>query len=363
MPGFRLLDLVVYFLKLGATGFGGPIALVGYMQKDLVEDRKWFSKEDYLEGLALAGLAPGPLAAQLAIYFGYLKAKILGATLIGIAFIFAPFLIVWVLSYLYVAYKGLPWVSGLFYGMSAAVIGIIIPSAYRLTKLTLDKKKGLYFIFSILAITTAVTQRESILLFVSGGALAILFYALPKNWFQSPKFFSFLPFEMFFFFAKAGACVFGSGLAIIPFLYGDVVEGYRWLTDQQFLDAVAVGMITPGPILISVGFIGYLVAKFPGSLVSVVGVFLPVYLFVILFVPWFRKIRKNQQVNAFVSGVTAAAIGAIAGAAWILARKAIVDGPTLVLALAVLLLVAKTKIPHPFLIVGASLIGLGLQMT
>lgn len=351
---FTLSQLLLYFLRLGATGFGGPVALVGYMQKDLVEGKKWFSKDDYLHGVALAQLVPGPLATQLAIYFGYLKGKIWGATLVGICFVLPSFLIIWLLAYLYVRYEGLAWLPSLFYGMSAAVIGVIIQAAWRLAKISLEKKWGLWVIFVILFLTTAWLKKESLLLFLLSGVFSIIIYAMPKQ----IKFFSILPLQLFAYFFKTAFVVYGSGLAIIPFMYGDLVLRFHWLSNQQFLDAVSIGMITPGPVLITVGFIGYLVNHFWGALASVLGIFMPVYLFVIVCAPWFFKIVKNRQVKAFVDGVTAAAAGAIAGSVWILGRQAIVDWPTILIALATLGLLLKTKIPAPILLLVGGGVGL-----
>lgn len=357
MQPFSLKDLVLYFLKLGATGFGGPIALIGYMEKDLVEKKKWFAKEDYLNGLALAQIVPGPLAVQLAIYLGYLKQKIWGATLVGIVFVLPSFLLVLALSYFYVRFQGLPWIGNVFYGMGAAVIAIIVRTAWRLAKITLNRKVVLWIIFFVLMATTIAIQKASFLLFMLSGFFAAMIYAFPK----SPKFRAVLPLEMYFFFFKAAIVVFGSGMAVIPFIYGDVVEGFGWLTRQQFMDAVSIGMITPGPVLITVAFIGYLVDGLKGALASAIGVFTPVYLFVIIFSPFFHKIVKNIYVKNFVLGVTAAAAGAIAGSVVVLGKGAIVDWQTALIALTVLVLILKTKIPEPLLIVAGALIGFGLK--
>src|SRR5579872_3927639 len=172
---------VGYFLWLGTVGFGGPIALAGHMQQDLVDERGWVSKEDYLEGLALAQLAPGPLAAQLAIYLGYIRAGILGATTVGIAFVLPSFLMVLALSAAYVRFGGLPWMQGMFYGIGAAVIGIIARSAFKLTKLTLGKDKLLWGIFTILAVSTAWTSREIVWLFLLGGFVALFAKTFPSR--------------------------------------------------------------------------------------------------------------------------------------------------------------------------------------
>src|SRR5436853_445555 len=306
---------VGYFLRLGTIGFGGPNALAGHMQQDLVDERRWVSKEDYLEGLALAQLAPGPLAAQLAIYLGYLRAGVLGATLVGVAFIVPSFLMVLALSAAYVRFGGLAWMQGMFYGIGAAVIGIIARSAFKLTKITLGKDRMLWAIFGVLAVSTAWTSREIIWLFLLGGVVAMLVKSFPVRARVGSAAGLFLAtavlpaansrlWEIFLFFAKAGMFVFGSGLAIVPFLYGGVVQGHHWLTDRQFVDAVAVAMITPGPVVITVAFIGYLVAGAKGATAAALGVFLPVYLVVVVLAPSYKRWAKNPQLNAFVRGVT-----------------------------------------------------------
>ncbi len=374
LSDYSLRDLVLYFLKLGTIGFGGPIALVGYMERDLVEKHRWISKEQYLRGLALAQLAPGPLAAQLAIYIGYLKGRIPGATFIGIAFILPSFLMVVVLGMLYVSYGGLEWMRALFYGIGAAVIGIIVKSAYKLTKLALKGKALLWAIFSVMCIVTAYTEQEIVWLFILSGVVALFVYAPPKfisssaNVFISPFGLSLFQIpnaptsemliKIFLFFAKAGAFIFGSGLAIVPFLYGGVVQEYHWLNERQFLDAVAVAMITPGPVVITVGFIGYLVAGFSGAIFAALGVFLPVYLFVVVPAPYVERYAKNPQLIAFIDGVTAAATGAIAGAVIVLGRRAIIDVPTVVIAVATLGILMRFKVPEPITIAIAGLIGL-----
>ncbi len=364
-----------YFLYLGTCGFGGPIALAGYMQRDLVEKRRWISKEDYLDGLALAQLAPGPLAAQLAMYLGYVRAGVLGATLVSLAFILPSFLMVLGISWLYVKFGGLPWMQALFYGIGAAVIGIIVRAAYKLVKLTLGRDGLLWMIFSVLAIATAITQTENAWLFLGAGAVYLLAKAWPSKPTAGTAALALVPWmgqavsgamapattaRLLGFFAKAGAMVFGSGLAIVPFLYGGVVREYHWLTERQFMDAVAVAMITPGPVVITVAFIGYLVRGPWGATLAAVGVFLPVYLFVVIPSPWFKKHGKNPQLNAFVKGVTAAATGAIAGACVVLSRRAIVDLPTGVIAVVTLALLMRWKIPEPWLIAAAAVAGLCL---
>jgi len=365
-----LTRFVGYFLWLGTVGFGGPIALAGHMQQDLVDSRGWITKEDYVEGLALAQLAPGPLAAQLAIYLGYVRAGILGATAVGIAFVLPSFLMVLALSAAYVRYGGLAWMQGMFYGIGAAVIGIIARSAFKLTKLTIGKDKLLWSIFTVLAISTALTSREIIWLFLAGGVVSLAVKARPIRTQAGSTAAVFLGgllqlnnkiLEIFLYFAKAGMFVFGSGLAIVPFLYGGVVQGHHWITDHQFVDAVAVAMITPGPVVITVAFIGYLVAGVTGAIAAALGVFLPVYGVVVILAPSYKRWAKNRQLNAFVRGVTAAATGAIAGAVIVLARRSLYDIPTIAIALLSLAVLFRWKVPEPYIIAVAAMAGLALH--
>ncbi len=373
---YSLQQLVLYALKLGAIGFGGPVALVGYMFRDLVEKRKWISEPDYKEGLTLAQLAPGPLAAQLAIYLGYVDYHILGATLVGIAFVLPSFLMVVALGWAYKIYGGLSWMQSVFYGVGASVIGIIAHGAYKLTVKTIGKNKLLWTIYFALAAVTAITESEKIYLILASGVLVWFVENPPFKTKQPAQFMSLaaLPIAtsaaavsshpsvlgpLFIFFAKAGTFVFGSGLAIVPFLYGGVVKEHHWLNDHQFLDAVAVAMITPGPVVITVGFIGYLVAGFKGACVAAFGTFLPCYLFTIIPAPYFKKYGKRPALLSFVNGVTAAAIGAITGAVIVLGRKSIVDIPTALLAIVTAVILWRTKkIPEPVIILVAALIGL-----
>lgn len=370
--GYRLKELVLYFLKLGTIGFGGPVALVGYMHRDLVEKRKWITEEDYKEGLALAQLAPGPLAAQLAIYLGYVHYGILGATLTGLAFVLPSFLMVIGLGYAYVKGGGLPWMQAVFYGIGSAVIGIIAVSSYKLSKKSLGKDWLLWAIALVLAITTFITQREILWLILAGGIVVWLYKAPPRRplgntFFLSPVFLQVATSvslneklaQIGWFFFKAGAFVFGSGLAIVPFLYGGVVKEYQWLNEQQFLDAVAVAMITPGPVVITVGFIGYLVAGVPGACIAALATFLPCYLFTIIPAPYFKRYGKLPSIKAFVDGITAAAIGAIIGAVFVLGKRQITDITSVAIALIVILLLLRfKKMQEPLIIVAAAIAGL-----
>ncbi|MDX2285759.1 MAG: chromate transporter [Bacteroidia bacterium] len=380
-PSYRLADLFRYFLYLGATGFGGPVALVNYMQRDLVERRKWITPEAFKEGLTLAQLAPGPLAAQLGIYLGYVHYGWLGATLAGIGFVLPSFIMVVLFGMVYAYAGGVPGMQAAFYGVGACVIGIIAVSAWKLTRKTVDRNPWAWGIYLTAAAVTVITETEHILLFLAAGLL----YGLVK-WQQrrggpppqeAALLLGWLPglqiplagaaggstlVQMASFFLKAGAFVFGSGLAIVPFLYGGVVTQHHWLNDQQFMDAVAVAMISPGPVVITVAFIGYLVSGFPGACVAALGTFIPCYLFTVLPAPYFSRISKIPAVKDVVDGITTAAIGAIAGAVIVLGRRSVTDVPTALIALtAIGLMLRLPKLREPLLILGAAAAGLLLK--
>lgn len=380
---YKLTDLVLYFLKLGTWGFGGPVALVGYMNRDLVEDKGWLTEEEYKEGLALAQLAPGPLAAQLGIYIGFVHYRFLGATLVGLAFVLPSFVMVVLLGMAYKLYSGLSWMQAVFYGVSASVIGIIAISAYKLTIRSVSdlsisnmKSKWLLWLFYLLGVVvTVITQKEDILLFAGCGFIYMLLKAPPK-WIRKPTVLPALILtgtgfwqyegktlqELGWFFLKAGALVFGSGLAIVPFLHSGAVDQYHWLNEQEFVDAVAVAMITPGPVIITVAFIGYQAAGFPGACVAAFATFLPCYLFTVALAPSFKKIAKNASIKEFINGITAVVVGALVGAVIIIASRAIVDIPTTVISLgAGLMLVYIKKIKEPQIILLAAIIGLMIK--
>ena len=373
-----LAQLLAYFLRLGTFGFGGPIALAGRMDRDLVEERGWVSRQDYVEGLAFSQLSPGPLAAQLAMYIGWVRAGRLGAALVAVAFIAPSFLMAVAVAAAYIRYERLPWIQDVFYGVGAAVIAIIAQSAYRLSRKTIGKDLFLWGLFAAVAVTTVWTGSEIVWLLVLCGVVAVIVKhpprALVKGSVRTAIGFGWVSTGLHgvatgsvlgtltFFFLKAGAFVFGSGLAIVPFLYGGVVSQYHWLSEHQFVDAIAVAMITPGPVVITAAFIGYLVAGLVGGVAAAGAVFAPPFLIVIVAAPYYRRFAGNPRVKAFVQGVTAAAVGAIAGAVVILARRSLIDWVTVAMALVVLAVQLKLrKVPEPALIVMAGIAGLLLH--
>jgi chromate transporter len=380
-----LWPLIGYFLKLGTIGFGGPVALVGFMHRDLVEQRRWLTEDTYKLSLALAQIMPGPLAAQTAIAIGYFEGGVLGATLVGLAFVIPSFLMVVAISIAYVAYGGLWWMQALFYAIGATVIAIIAIAAYKLSRSTNKRDPLLWGIFVVLTVVTAWAQSELAEFFILAGLVVLVFHAWP-GW-QRGLLIAFgavalslvvwlmetwlsqagtaadsadILVQILLFFTKAGAFVFGSGLAIIPFLQQGVVQQFGWLNEHQFLDAVAVAMITPGPVVITVAFIGFLVAGLAGAIMAAIGIFLPVYLFTIIPAPWFKRHRNNPQLKAFVDGATAAATGAITGAVIVLAARAITDLSTAAIALISLAVLWRYKIPEPVIVTISGLIGLVL---
>jgi len=379
----KVAELVRYFLYLGAFGFGGPVALVGFMHRDLVEKRGSITEDTYKLSLALAQIMPGPLAAQVAIAIGYFEAGVMGATLAGIAFVLPSFLMVVGISLVYVSYGGLWWMQALFYAIGATVISIISIAAYKLARSTNKRDPLLWGVFSVLTLVTLWAQAELAEFFILAGLVVLLIRAWPgpkqalsmvgggialglaiwliEAWLcQSGTAggSTNLLTQILLFFTKAGAFVFGSGLAIIPFLQHGVVEQFGWLTNHQFLDAVAVAMITPGPVVITVAFIGFIVAGFAGSVMAAVGIFLPVYVFTIVPAPWFKRHRDNRQLKAFVDGATAAATGAITGAVLVLATRAIKDLPTALIAVISLAILWRYKVPEPVIVSAAGLVGL-----
>ena len=373
-------DVLRFFAALGTTGFGGPIALVGYMERELVEQRQWVTPQEFRDGLAFSQLAPGPLAAQLAMYLGWVCHGVRGATLAGVAFVGPSFLMVVVLAALYSRFGGMAWLQGAFYGVGAAVIAIIARSAIKLTRTTLGRDVLLWVLFVLCAGVTAWRESELVWLFVMCGLVAMVVRAPPNRSKSLASLAGGLPgltqlitglhgaaplpeiATVFLFFASAAMFVFGSGLAIVPFLYDGVVQQHHWLTERQFLDAVAVALITPGPVVITVAFIGYLVAGLAGATAAAVGVFAPVYAITVFLAPRYERLKADRRVRAFVDGVTAAATGAIAGAAIVLGRRSVVDLPTLAIAIGTLVLFTRARrIPEPFVIIAAGIVGVAAK--
>jgi chromate transporter len=377
-----------YFLGLGTWGFGGPIATVGYMQRDLVEKRSWLSERDFLNGVALGQTMPGPLAAQVVMWVGFLQTGSIGALATAAVFILPSFLLVLAVAAIYVPNQGLSIVQDLFYGIAPAVMAVIAVAAVKLALLTDKRDPKLWAITVAIGVVTGVTGAEVALLFIAAGFVMVLLEAPPRlgrrarrdgpdrgspTWTlalfgggPSLKVLTGLATAgtlaaLSLFFLKAGAFIFGSGLAIVPFLREGVVNQHHWLSERQFLDAVAMGLITPGPVVITAAFIGYLVGGLAGAFIATVAIFIPIYLGVVIPGPWFVRHQDNAQLKAFVRGATAAASGAIGGATVVLSRGAIVDWNTALIAAAALAFVLRFKNREPILVLLAALAGLLLR--
>ena len=366
-------DLVLYYLRLGALGFGGPVALVGQMERELVQERKWLTKEEMREGIAVCQSMPGPLAIQVGIYISYLRGGFWGAWAGGWAFILPNFVIVATLGALYSYFGGLSPVTAIFYGVAPAVIALILSSCYSLAKLGMEDWLQ-WAIAAVCFVVTVAVQAEVALLFLASGIVGIAYYGSLFRGKTVPS----LPLlaalavtapttnaaagsilgKLLLFFLKAGSLTFGSGLVIVPFLEKGLVQQTGWLDERQFLVAVAMGMISPGPVVITATFVGYLVAGFWGSLVSTVGIFLPSFLFVLLVAPILVRNRANLNVKGFVKGAYAAAIGTILGASVLLGKIAIGDWLTALIAVLSLVVLVRWKLSNPILVAATAVIGL-----
>jgi chromate transporter len=368
-----MAELVIYFLRLGLLGFGGPVALVGQMERELVAERQWLSKEQMRESIAICQSLPGPLAIQVGIYISYLRCGFWGAWAGGWAFIFPNFVIVAAMGALYVYFGDLKPVTAMFYGISPAVIALILHSCYRLAKLGMEDWLQ-WAIAGVCLVVTVVLQAEVALLFIGAGAIGILYYgslfrrappatlpavAIPMTLAQvAPVATTSTLGKLGLFFLKAGSLTFGSGLVIVPFLEQGLVKEYGWLDERQFLIAVAIGMISPGPVVITATFVGYLVAGFWGSLVSTLGIFLPSFLLVLIAAPILARHRGDLNVQGFVKGAYAAAIGTILGACILLGKIAIGDWLTALIGIVSLGVLFRWKVSNPLLIAATGIIGL-----
>src|SRR5215467_12234649 len=365
-------EIVAYFLRLGTLGFGGPVALCGLMEKDLVQERKWLSREEMRDAIAVAQTLPGPLAIQVGIFISYLRGGFWGAWAGGWAFILPNFLIVAALGALYVHFGGLSWMTAVFYGVSPAVIALILHSCYRLAKLGMEDWLQ-WVIAAACFVVTVWLQAEVAILFIFSGVIGIVYYGsllrgrkpptealmalAPVSIGTKTASFDILG-RLLGFFLKAGSLTFGSGLVIVPFLEKGLVQQTGWLNGREFLVAVAVGMISPGPVVITATFVGYLVAGFWGSLVSTVGIFLPSFLLILIVAPILVRHRANPNVEGFVRGAYAAAIGTILGACFLLGRIAIGDWLTALIGAASLAALFRWKVNNPLLIAATAVIGL-----
>ena len=374
-----LAAFVGYFLRLGLTGFGGPVALANYMRRDLVEKYGWIGADEYDEGLAIATACPGPLAYQLGVYCGYVTHGLIGALGVAVAFAAAPFLIVVGVAALYVRFGSTWQLQAVFYGVGPVVIAIILRSCWDLGRKTLRGEWMAYAFAVVACVITVIVQQELVALFLLAGALGIvIFYRPPQARSDPPppsgprevRLRSVAPIvagvypivalpKLFWFFFKTGLLVFGSGLVVVPFLKAYVVDQYHWLSNQAFLDAVAVGIVSPGPVVITATFVGYLNHSWAGALVATVGIFTPSLIFVLVGTPLLRRYRSNGRLQGFVRGITVAVVGVLLGTSFLVARSTIHDlFGALVFVAALAVLLSKWKVPEPALVGAGAFVGL-----
>jgi chromate transporter len=356
-----LVRFILYFLRLGALGFGGPVALTNAMRRDLVENRGWLTPDEFENGLALAAACPGPLAYQLGIYCGYIRFGIVGGLAVAVAFGLPPFLIVTTAAWLYVRFAADWHLRALFYGIAPAIVALIINACWNLGRRTLRNDR-LAWTFAVIACAiTVIVQKELAVMFIAAGLLGAIFFApAPK-----PRITAMLLFvpgttaKLFFFFFKTGLLVFGSGLVIVPFLKTQVVDQYHWLTNRQFLDSVAIGMISPGPVVITATFVGYLLNGFRGAVAATVGIFSAPILFTVIATPILLRYHKHPRLAGFIRGVGVTVVGVLVGTSYLVAQQAIGDWVTAMIAIVSLLIVTMAKkVPEPAIIVAAGVVGL-----
>lgn len=365
-PG-RMGEIFRYFLRLGLLGFGGPVALVGQMERELVAGRGWLSKEQMREAIAICQSLPGPLAIQVGIYVAHLRGGFWGAWAGGWAFILPNFVIVAALGALYVHLGDLKPVTAIFYGASPAVIALILHSCYRLAKLGMEDRLQWALAAACFGVTIWL-QAEVAWLFLGAGIIGAVYYgrqprsastaaavvALPVTGASSS-----LPLlgKILVFFLKAGSLTFGSGLVIVPFLQQGVVREHGWLDERAFLIAVAIGMISPGPVVITATFVGFIVAGLWGAIAATVGIFLPSFILVLVAAPLLARHRANRPVQGFIKGAYGAAIGTILGASVMLGRIAIGDWFTGLVGLLSLAALFRWKVSNPLLMAVTAVLG------
>jgi chromate transporter len=371
----RLIELATVFLRLGTIAFGGPAAHIAMMDDEIVKRRQWMSREHLLDLMGVTNLLPGPNSTELAIHIGYDRAGWWGLLIAGNCFIGPAMAIVWVLAALYVRYEQVPQVEWLLYGIKPVIIAIVLQALWKLGKKAL--KDRVTSVAGILAIVAYWVGLNEIALQVFMG-LSVMGV---KNWQQrSAPGILLLPFpgvfaqvggaaassvswlSVFWIFLKIGCVLYGSGYVLLAFLQRDLVEHHHWLTSQQLLDAVAIGQLTPGPVLTTATFVGYLLAGHPGAIAGTVGIFLPAFVLVGIVNPWVPKLRQSPWASGFLDGVNAAALGLMAGVTYTLGRAALVDALTIGVAMLSAIAVFRFQFNSAWLVLGGGVLSLILHI-
>jgi len=378
---YPLMELALLFLKLGTIAFGGPAAHIAMMEEEVVKRRGWLDHQQFLDLLGATNLIPGPNSTEMAIHIGLVRAGWKGLIVAGSCFILPAMLIVWGLAWLYVEYGSVPEAAWLLYGIKPVIIAIVIQALWSLGKsaikgaLTASAGAAVMFLFFL-------GLNEIVLLFAAGFAVMgvenlrrqwkpgkLIAFELPTLWISSASVASSsaaavtvaMPVglvKLTLFFLKIGSVLFGSGYVLLAFLRADLVERWHWLTDQQLLDAIAIGQFTPGPVFTTATFIGYLLAGSPGAILATVGIFFPSFVFVLASSPLIPRLRRSPWTAAFLDGVNVASLGLMAAVTWQLGHAALVDWLTLALALLSTALVFRLKINSVWLVVAGGVVGL-----
>ena len=357
----RLLEVARYFLHLGATGFGGPVALCGQMERDLVEQRGWLDATQMRNVIAVCQTMPGPLAVQVAIYIGYMRCGFRGAWVAGWSLILPASVAVALLAATYVQLHGLPWLAAILYGVKPVVVALILHSWWRLVRLGVDDRFQ-YGVGLICGIATMAQPGLVTALFIGAGFLGASWFGWRTRQDNAKKLLDAAPLlllaKLAWFFLVTGAFTFGGGLAVVPLLEKGLVHKGHWLTADDFLMAIAAGMVTPGPVMTAAMFAGYLVAGPLGAVICTVAIYLPSFLLVQFAAPVLMRFRDQPVVKGFIKGVYAAAMGAILGATTILATQAIGDWITAAIAVVGFIGLLRLNMSGPLLVGAASVTGL-----
>lgn len=375
-----LWELFKYYLYVGSTAFGGPLAIINTIRTDLVEKRKWIEKEEFEHYFGYAQIAPGPLAFQVGVYNGFFKYGIAGAALCGFGLVLPSYILVLIFSIVYQKYNDISYLQNALYGVSPAIIAIILHSGIKLSKNVLKKDYFLFVVFFASIALTIFLKVPILYLIVSSGVLALIYYSIAEK--KSSKA-NFLPLifasplafiqettqtlgskllDLALVFLKTGSLTYGSGFVIIGVLQQDVVNNYHWLNQTDFLAGISFGNITPGPVVITSTFIGYLTAGFWGSIVSTFCIFFPTFCFVLILAHSIAKFKNNFYLKSFIKGANAAAIGAILSTAYNLSGSSLIDIPTIVIFAVSLIILFRFKVNTLYLIIAAAACGILVRM-
>ncbi|MCX6156910.1 MAG: chromate efflux transporter [Ignavibacteriota bacterium] len=377
-----------YFLYLGITGFGGPFAFIEYMRRDLVIKKKWMTLEEFKNYFGYAQIAPGPLAFQVAVYFAYFKKGFWAAVLTLIGLVIPSFSIVLIFSIFYKEFNDISYIVWGLYGIGPIIISIIFYSGFNLTRTVFTKDIFQYVLFFSAVAVSIFFKVHILILILSFAFIALTYYTL-KEKFKSDKVNSisvlaitailsainYVPvvlnqfidyvnnklLDIALVFMKAGALTYGSGFVIIGVLRHDVVENFKWLTAKEFIDGIAFGQITPGPVVITSTFIGYMVSGIPGSVVATISVFLPTFIIVLILAQVIEKVKDNFYLKAAIKGANAAAIGAIITTAYFLSKDALIDYWTYGMFLSGIGILFYTKLKPYYLIILSATAGIAIK--